>query len=82
MIIISVLFYDKNYYFLKLYNVDVEYLPYEFNMCDMNRVEILNDDLLFTKCGWVYHYNAISNNENSSRMHYFMKKTYNYLYNN
>lgn len=69
-------------YFLKLYNVDVEYLPYEFNMCDMNRIEILNDDLLFTKCGWVYHYNAIPNNENSSRMHYFMEKTYNYLYNN
>ena len=69
-------------YFLQLNNIDVEYLPYEFNMCDMNRFEILGEDLLFTKCGWIYHYNAIPNNTNSHRTHYFMEKTYKYLYGN
>jgi hypothetical protein len=69
-------------YFLQLYDIDVEYLPYEFNMCDMSRIEILDDNLLFTKCGWVYHYNAIPNNIDSERTHYFMEKTYNYLYTN
>jgi hypothetical protein len=67
-------------YLLQLEKVDIEYLPYEFNMCDMNRFEILTDDLLFTKLGWIYHYNAIPNNVNSTRVHYFMEKTYKYLY--
>ena len=69
-------------YFLQEENIEVEYLPYEFNMCDMARFEILGDDLLFTKCGWVYHYNAIPNNKNSHLTHYFMEKTYKALYEN
>ena len=44
-------------------NIDLKLLPYEFNMNDMNRKEILADDMLFTKCGWIYQYNAIPNNK-------------------
>jgi hypothetical protein len=67
-------------FLLKQHNVDIEYLPYEFNMVDMNRFEILTDDLLFTKFGWIYHFNAIPNNKDSKLTHYFMEKTYQYLY--
>ena len=49
-------------------------------MQDMNRKEILGEDMLFTKCGWVYHYNAIPNNVDSELTVYWMKKTYEYLY--
>jgi len=60
--------------------VDFKLLPYEFNMNDMSRKEILGDDLLFTKCGWIYQYNAIPNNQNNQLTNHFMKKTYEHLY--
>ena len=44
-------------------NIDLKLLPYEFNMVDMNRKEILTPDLLFTKIGWIYQFNCIPNNE-------------------
>ena len=49
-------------------------------MQDMVRKEILHDDMLFTKIGWVYHYNAIPNNVDSQLTTYWMKKTYEYFY--
>ena len=58
----------------------VKLLPYEFNMNDMARKEILGDDLLFTKCGWIYQYNAIPNNKDNKLTNYFMEKTYKYFY--
>ena len=42
--------------------------------------EILSDDMLFTKCGWIYQYNAIPNNEENKLTNYFMEKTYKYFY--
>mgnify|MGYP005992990079 FL=1 len=69
-------------YFILGYDepVDFKLLPYEFNMNDMARKELLADDLLFTKCGWIYQYNAIPNNDDNKLTEYFMKKTYDYLY--
>ena len=61
-------------------NIDMKLLSYEFNMNDMNRKEILSDDMLFTKCGWVYQYNAIPNNKENKLTNYFMEKTYKYFY--
>ena len=61
-------------------NIDMKLLPYEFNMNDMNRKEILGDDMLFTKCGWIYQYNAIPNNTENKLTNYFMEKTYKHLY--
>ena len=60
--------------------IDLKLLPYEFNMNDMNRKEILHNDLLFTKCGWVYQYNAIPNNTDNQITNHFMKKTYEHFY--
>ena len=45
-------------FFLQMMGVDMKILPYEFNMQDMQRKEILLD-YIFTKIGWVYHFNAI-----------------------
>ena len=61
-------------------DIDFKLLPYEFNMCDMARKEILGDDLLFTKIGWIYQYNAIPNNKDNQLTNHFMKKTYNHFY--
>jgi hypothetical protein len=60
--------------------VDLKLLPYEFNMSDMTRKEILGDDLLFTKIGWIYQYNAIPNNKDNQISNYFMQKTYEHFY--
>ena len=67
-------------FMLDIENIDVKHLPYEFNMNDMARKEILGDDLLFTKCGWIYQYNAIPNNKDNKLTNYFMEKTYKYFY--
>ena len=61
-------------------DIEFKLLPYEFNMCDMARKEILADDLLFTKIGWIYQYNAIPNNKDNQLTNHFMKKTYNHFY--
>ena len=42
------------------------------------RKEILTGDMLFTKVGWVYHFNAIPQNDRDMR--YWMKRTYEELY--
>ena len=60
--------------------IEMKLLPYEFNMNDMNRKELLADDLLFTKVGWIYQYNAIPNNKDNQLTNYFMEKTYKHLY--
>ena len=62
------------------HNIDLKLLPYEFNMSDMARKEILGDDLLFTKIGWIYQYNAIPNNKDNQLTNHFMKKTYEHFY--
>ena len=49
-------------------------------MNDMTRKELLGDDLLFTKVGWIYQYNAIPNNKDNQLTNYFMEKTYKYFY--
>ena len=46
----------------------------------MNRKEILGDDLLFTKIGWIYQYNAIPNNKDNQLTNHFMEKTYKHFY--
>ena len=61
-------------------DIDFKLLPYEFNMNDMARKELLGDDLLFTKVGWIYQYNAIPNNTDNQWTNHFMKKTWEHFY--
>tara|TARA_R100000030_G_scaffold39649_1_gene29692 strand:- start:605 stop:1369 length:765 start_codon:yes stop_codon:yes gene_type:complete len=67
---------------IDILDVDFKWLPYEYNMCDMVRKELLTDDLLFTKWGWIYQYNSIPNNHEDKLTYHWMKKTYEYLYGN
>ena len=61
-------------------NIDVKLLSYEFNMQDMPRKEILDNDLTMTRLGWIYHYNGIPNNQDDQATYYWMKKTHDYLF--
>ena len=63
-------------------NIKLKLLPYEFNMVDMNRKELLKEDLLFTKIGWIYQFNCIPNNGDNKATYYWMEKTYKKLYEN
>ena len=67
-------------FLIHLENIEYKLLPYEYNMADMNRKELLRDDLAFTKVGWVYHFSGIPNNTNNTLTHHWMKKTYEVLY--
>ena len=67
-------------FFVQQENIDCKYLPYEWNMQDMSRTEILNDRFTFAKIGWIYHFNGIPNNQNSDLSYHWMKKTYEHLY--
>lgn len=57
---------------------DYKVLGYEWNMQDMMRFEVLGDDMLHTRCGYVNHYNA--GTPPSSQ--YWIEKTYKHLYEN
>ena len=66
-------------FLLQIWNIDVKVLPYEYNMQDMARKEILHD-LSMTEIGWIYHFNAIPNNKEHRATKAFMEKTYRHLY--
>lgn len=69
-------------FMLQLNDVDTIILPYEFNMQDMPRKEILDGELTMTNIGWVYHFNCLPNNEKSKATYFWMQKTYEALYEN
>jgi len=64
---------------LNTQKIDKKLLPYKYNMTCMMKKEILTlEDMLFTKVGWVYHFNGIPEKEKNVPL--LMKKTYEYLY--
>ncbi|MAG25856.1 hypothetical protein CMI47_09785 [Candidatus Pacearchaeota archaeon] len=63
-------------FFLNKENVNCKLLPYEYNMQDMMRLEALGEDMLHTKYGWVYHFNAGVKPSPGA----WLEHTYNYLY--
>ena len=67
-------------FFMRQENVDIKFLPYEWNMQDLHRLEILDDNLTFINRGWLYHFNAIPNNHDGKYTQYFMEKTYKTLW--
>lgn len=58
-------------FFVKQENIEYKQFDYEWNMQDMNRFEILDDELTFTKLGWIYHFNGIPDDLRN----HMMKKT-------
>jgi len=57
---------------------DRKLLPYEFNMQDMMRLEVLGEDMLHTKYGWIYHFNAGVKPSPGA----WLEHTYRFLYDN
>ena len=66
--------------FLQKQKIPFKHLPYEFNMCDLFTKGILDENLTFTKFGWVYQYSQIPDNWDNKQTLYWMKKTYNYFH--
>jgi len=58
-------------FLLKSENINYKQLGYEWNMQHMARFEILDEDLTFTKIGWIYHFNGIPDDARN----YMMRKT-------
>ena len=67
-------------FLVHLLGVDYKVLGYEWNMVDMFRKELLQEDLPFTKAGHIFQYNSIPNNKEDALTYYWMEKTYNKLY--
>lgn len=67
-------------FFLQINNIPTKILPYEFNMTGLNLMEGLREDLVFTKYGWVYHFNGIPDTTYGTQVEYWMNKTYTMLY--
>ena len=65
-------------FFIQKENVDYKQLGYEWNMQDLRRFEILDEDLTYIRIGWLYHFNGIPDDMRN----YFMEKTWRALCNN
>jgi len=73
-------------YIIQQNKFEVNYLPECYNLQDLFRKNLLyipnhswfSDDLHYINCGWVYHFNAIPQNER--HVAYWMERTYNHLY--
>jgi len=63
---------------LTLQNIDVKLLPYKYNMGCMPKKEIIGEDMLHTKLGWVMHFNGLPDKDKS--VPFWMKKTFDYLW--
>jgi len=62
------------------HNVDVTLLPYQFNMQEIPRKNILDDRMLFTRIPGIYHFNGIPGGPEQANP--WIEKTYKYLYEN
>jgi hypothetical protein len=70
-------------YIVNLSNTDVKYLHYQYCMADLPLKEILDENMTFTKVlKGIYQFNALPNNSNAEQTLYWMKRTYEYLYEN
>lgn len=61
-------------------DIYVKLLPYQFNMQDLARKNILDDRMLFTDIPGIYHFNAMEGGVKN--VNHWLKKTYEYLYDN
>jgi hypothetical protein len=71
----------------KKFKMKVKLLSEKYNLQDMSRKNLMyfpshqnmpTDDLLFLQVGWVYHFNAIP--QNDRHVEYWMERTYKELY--
>ena len=75
-------------YLANKFDIEINYLPEAFNLQDLFRKNLLHipghswfkDELLFTKAGYIYHFNAIP--QNPRHVNYWLERTYKELYSN
>ena len=66
---------------VNLSDTEMKFLHYQFCMADLIRKEILDDNMTFTKIlKGIYQFNAIPDNKNAEKTIYWMKRTYEELY--
>jgi|TARA_R110000744_G_scaffold320366_1_gene426531 hypothetical protein len=73
-------------YLVQQNNIDTEYMSEAYNLQDLFRKNLLHipghswfpDELRFLQAGWIYHFNAIP--QNDRHVSYWMERTYNELY--
>ena len=65
-------------FMLHRHNIERTMLHYKFNMTCMPKKEIIGEDMLHTKMGYVMHFNGLPNKNQT--VPYWMSKTYKYLY--
>ena len=78
-------------FMLNKHKIDLKILPPCYNLQDLWRKTLIlldkelqhwmDDKLYFSEAGWVYHYNAIPPNPMNRDASYWMKRTYEELYN-
>ena len=67
-------------------NIDITYMSESYNLQDLFRKNLLHipnyswfqDELIFLEAGWIYHFNAIP--QNDRHVNYWMERTYKELY--
>jgi len=70
-------------FIVNLSDTETKYLHYQFCMADLARKEILDNDMTFTKVlPGIYQFNAIPDNDKADKTMYWMKRTYEVLYEN
>ena len=69
-------------YLAQQFGIEINYLPEAYNLQDLFRKNLLHipghswfkDELLFTKAGWIYHFNAIP--QNPRHANYWLERTF------
>ena len=66
-------------FMLRKHNIGLKLLPWKYNMTCMPKREVLGEDMLHTRMGYVMHFNGLPEKDKS--VPYWMEKTYKELYN-
>lgn len=76
-------------FLIRQQKIELKYLPISFNLQDLHSKQLLYihpefwfpDELIFENCGWVFHFNAIPQNNMNRDANYWLERTYKEFYN-
>ena len=63
-------------FMLRKHDINIKLLPWKYNMTYMSKREVIGDDMLHTKMGYVMNFSDLSD----YAVPHWMEKTYKYLY--
>ena len=75
-------------FLLRQQNIELNYLPICYNLQDLHSKQLLyihqncwwSDELIYENCGYVFHFNAIPQNDMGRDANYSIKRTYEEFY--